>query len=65
MSETTPTEKPISEDLLAILVCPRSKQKVVLSEDNTKLVCEGRCDDPKCPREYRIENGIPVMLLED
>ncbi len=68
MSQTpqTPTnDKPISDELLAILVCPRSKQKVALSEDKTKLVCQGRCDDPKCPREYRIENGIPVMLLED
>ena len=65
MSQAQPDEKPISDDLLAILVCPRSKQKVALSDDKTKLVCQGKCEDPKCPREYRIENGIPVMLLED
>ncbi|NWJ46190.1 MAG: Trm112 family protein [Chloroflexi bacterium] len=65
MSQDSTKESPISEDLLAILVCPRSKKKVVLSEDKTKLVCTDKCDDPKCPREYRIENGIPVMLIED
>jgi uncharacterized protein YbaR (Trm112 family) len=65
MPDATANEKPISDELLAILVCPRSKQKVALSEDKTKLVCQGRCEDAKCPREYRIENGIPVMLLED
>ncbi len=65
MSQASADEKPISDELLAILVCPRSKQKVALSEDKTKLVCTERCEDPKCPREYRIENGIPVMLLED
>jgi uncharacterized protein YbaR (Trm112 family) len=65
MSQASADEKPISDELLAILVCPRSKQKVVLSEDKTKLVCAERCEDAKCPRGFRIENGIPVMLLED
>ncbi len=65
MSQATDNNQPVSDELLAILVCPRSKKKVVLSEDKTKLVCQDRCDDPKCPREYRIENGIPVMLIED
>jgi uncharacterized protein YbaR (Trm112 family) len=61
----TQTPQPISDELLSILVCPVSKKKVVLSEDKTKLVCEDRCQDPKCPREYPIENGIPRMLVED
>ncbi len=54
-------EKPISAELLAILICPKCKAKVELSEDNTKLICQ----NPEQPHEYRIENGIPVMLVED
>jgi len=65
MSDVKADDKPISDELLAILVCPRSKRKVALNEDKTRLVCQGTCEDPKCPRQYRIENGIPVMLLED
>lgn len=66
MSETkSEAPKPISDELLSILVCPVSKKKVALSEDSTKLVCQERCDDAKCPREYPIENGIPKMLVED
>jgi uncharacterized protein YbaR (Trm112 family) len=66
MSETqAETPQPISDELLKILVCPVSKKKVALSDDKTKLVCQERCQDPKCPREYPIENGIPRMLVED
>lgn len=66
MSETqAETPQPISDELLKILVCPVSKKKVALSDDKTKLVCQERCEDPKCPREYPIENGIPRMLVED
>ncbi len=61
MSQAQTEPKPISDDLLAILVCPRCKTKVELSADNTKLICQ----NPECKREYRIENGIPVMLVED
>jgi uncharacterized protein len=64
MSDTK-TPPPISEELLKILVCPVSKHKVALSDDGTKLVCTEKCGDPKCPREYPIEKGIPKMLVED
>ncbi len=60
MSENA-NEKPVSDALLAILVCPKCKAKVELSEDNSKLICQ----NPDCKHEYRIENGIPVMLIED
>lgn len=61
MSQPQTNQKPISDDLLAILVCPKCKYKVELSEDKTKLICQ----NPECKHEYRIENGIPVMLVED
>lgn len=60
MSQAT-NNPPVNPELLSILVCPKCKTKVELSEDNTKLVCQ----NPDCKREYRIENGIPVMLVED
>ena len=60
MSQAT-NDKPVSDELLAILVCPKCKSKVDLSADNTKLICQ----NPDCKHEYRIENGIPVMLVED
>lgn len=66
MSDTqTPQPQTISQELLDILVCPLSKTKVILSEDGTKLLCTDECTDPKCPKQYPIENGIPKMLVED
>lgn len=59
------SQQVVSEELIKILVCPISKRKVALSDDQTKLVCLERCGDTSCPREYPIENGIPKMLVED
>lgn len=50
----------ISEDLLAILVCPACKTKVELVKE-TWLVCAN--DD--CRRKYPIRDGIPIMLIEE
>ncbi len=56
---TMSTEMPvISEDLLAILACPKCHGEVKLV-NNEKLVCQ------KCGAEYRIENGIPIMLVDE
>ncbi len=49
--------KPISDDLLEILACPVCKTPVRLEDD--KLVCEN------CGRRYRIEDGIPIMLVDE
>ncbi|HET7035332.1 MAG TPA: Trm112 family protein [Thermomicrobiaceae bacterium] len=49
--------KPISEELLAILACPVCKTPVRLEGD--KLVCD------TCGRRYRIEDGIPIMLIDE
>lgn len=49
--------KPISDELLEILACPVCKTSVRL-EDN-KLVCD------TCGRRYRIEDGIPIMLVDE
>ncbi len=48
---------PISQELLAILVCPIDKQALRVAEET--LVCT------VCGRVYPIEDGIPNMLVED
>jgi len=50
----------ISDDLLAILVCPACKTKVELVE-GTWLVCT----NDECRRKYPIRDGIPIMLIEE
>ncbi len=47
----------ISEDLLKILVCPLGKAELRLEGD--KLVCT------RCGVKYRIEDDIPIMLIEE
>ncbi len=49
--------KPISDELLEILACPVCKTAVRLEEN--KLVCDN------CGRRYRIEDGIPIMLIDE
>jgi uncharacterized protein YbaR (Trm112 family) len=57
MTENTPSNAVISEELLSILVCPLDKAEVTLIDN--ELVCS------QCGRHYSIENGIPNMLIED
>jgi len=49
----------ISQDLLDILCCPDSKADLVLDGDT--LVSTDR----KTRRRYKIENDIPIMLIEE
>ncbi|HET9233886.1 MAG TPA: Trm112 family protein, partial [Candidatus Eisenbacteria bacterium] len=49
----------ISKELLDILVCPLSKASLVL--DGNTLVST----DKDTRRRYRIEDGIPDLLIED
>ena len=49
----------ISKELLDILCCPESKADLVL-EDNFLI-----STDKETRRKYRIENDIPVMLIDD
>ena len=48
----------VRKDLLDILACPRCKEKVLLSEDGSWLVCGS------CAVRYPIEEDIPIMLEE-
>ena len=52
----------LAQELLDVLVCPKSKQPLLyFPEKNADgfLLC------PASRLRYRIENGVPVMLVEE
>jgi uncharacterized protein YbaR (Trm112 family) len=49
----------ISDELLAILACPKCKGAVHLTGDKNGLVCEA------CQLLYEIRDDIPIMLIEE
>ncbi len=49
----------IKQELLEILCCPESKAPLILDED--KLVSI----DKATRRRYRIEDDIPIMLIDE
>lgn len=49
----------ISQELLGILCCPETKADLVLDGDT--LVST----DKKTRRRYKIENDIPIMLIDE
>lgn len=46
------------EQLLDVLVCPKSKGKLILSDDSKELISR------TSGLAYPIEDGIPMLLLE-
>ncbi len=50
-------KRTLSAELLEILACPADKQPVELQDDF--LICRS------CGRKYPIEDGIPIMLIEE
>jgi hypothetical protein len=48
----------VNKELLDILACPKCKEKVVLSDAGTHLVCA------RCRVRYPIEEDIPIMLID-
>lgn len=49
----------LSEDLLQILVCPACKGDLDYDREGARLTC------PRCKLRFRIEDDIPVMLLDE
>ena len=49
----------LSQDLLDILVCPQCKGKLEYRETEEQLACRS------CRLVYRIENDIPIMLVDE
>ncbi len=50
---------PLDAQLLAILRCPESRQPLIYFPDEEFLLC------PASGLRYRIDDGIPVMLVEE
>ena len=49
----------IDNELLEILACPKCKGVIELQEDGTGLTCAA------CRLRYRIEDDIPIMLIDE
>ena len=49
----------LDPELLKILACPLCKTEVRLTKDEKGLKCL------RCHRVYRIEDDIPVMLIDE
>jgi len=56
-SDQAPDAPVISQELLEILACPIDKSPVKLVGD--RLVCQEQ------GHKYRIEDGIPIMLVDE
>jgi hypothetical protein len=50
---------PLDKRLLDILACPKCKGNLVYDQEAGVLICE------HCRLKYRIENDIPVMLIDE
>lgn len=48
----------IDQNLLNILVCPQDRGPLLLSDDELLY-------NPRLRRAYRIEDGIPVLLIDE
>jgi uncharacterized protein YbaR (Trm112 family) len=49
----------IDKELLEILACPKCKGEIHLNETEDGLICDN------CRLIYRIEDDIPVMLIDE
>lgn len=50
---------PVQPDLLEILVCPKCKGELDLTEQQDGLVCKA------CRLKYEIRDDIPIMLIDE
>ncbi|MEX1298734.1 MAG: Trm112 family protein [Desulfotignum sp.] len=49
----------ISKELLDILVCPKCKHQLRVTEKEDGLICD------ECRLLYEIKDDIPIMLVEE
>ena len=50
----------LDDSLLSILVCPDDRGPLVLVDDDGPMLY-----NPRLRRAYRIEDGIPVLLIDE
>ena len=53
----------LDPELLRILVCPKCKGELEVREDDDGVETSLEC--PACALAYSVEDGIPVMLIEE
>ena len=49
----------LSEQLLAILVCPKCKGDLEYQQEQSRLVCHN------CRLSYPVRDDIPIMLIDE
>ena len=49
----------MDQELLDILACPKCKGNLTLTTDESELRCGN------CRLSYRIDDGIPILLIEE
>lgn len=49
----------LSEQLLAILVCPKCKGDLEYRPQESRLLCQN------CRLSYPVRDGIPIMLIDE
>jgi uncharacterized protein YbaR (Trm112 family) len=49
----------LAPELKDVLACPKCKGEVEIREEDHEIRC------PRCRLSYRIEDDIPVMLVEE
>jgi len=49
----------MDKELLEILACPKCKGELRLTVDETELRCEA------CRLRFRIDDGIPILLVDE
>jgi uncharacterized protein len=49
----------VNEKLLEILVCPKCKGDLVLTDKQDGLICNA------CKLKYEIKDDIPIMLIDE
>ena len=49
----------VSKELLEILVCPKCKGEIELTQEEDGLICE------RCRLKYEIREDIPIMLIDE
>jgi len=49
----------VNQKLLDILVCPKCKGDLILTEKQDGLICNA------CRLKYQIKDDIPIMLIDE
>jgi uncharacterized protein YbaR (Trm112 family) len=49
----------LNKKLLEILACPKCKGDLEYNKDENKLICNS------CRLRYKIEDDIPIMLIDE